>query len=99
MTVVEVEVPAERSRICECVLRDLPEWFGIEEATQSYIDRAASQTTFAVGDSGFLCLERHFPTTAEIWVMGVRRDAHRQGIGRALVRTAEAWCAAHGRAR
>jgi coenzyme F420-0:L-glutamate ligase/coenzyme F420-1:gamma-L-glutamate ligase len=96
VTVTEIEDPGERSRIAEHVLRDLTEWFGIEEATQSYIDRAASQTTFAVGDSGFLCLERHFPTTAEIWVMGVRRDAHRQGIGRALVRTAETWCAAQG---
>jgi coenzyme F420-0:L-glutamate ligase / coenzyme F420-1:gamma-L-glutamate ligase len=96
VNVAEVDDPAERSRIAEHVLRDLPEWFGIEEATQSYIDRAASQPTFAAGDEGFLCLERHFPATAEIWVLGVRRDAHRRGIGRALVRAAEAWCAAQG---
>ena len=96
MTVVEVEDPGERSRIAELVLRDLPEWFGIEEATQSYIDAAATLTTLAVGDAGFLCLKRHFPGTAEIWVLGVRRDAHRQGIGRLLVRAAEAWCAANG---
>ena len=96
MTVVELEDPGQRSRIAEHVLRDLPEWFGIEEATQSYIDQAATLTTFAVADSGFLSLKRHFPGTAEIWVMGVRRDAHRQGIGRLLVRAAEAWCAANG---
>jgi hypothetical protein len=30
MIVVQVEVPAERSRMCERVLRDLREWFGIE---------------------------------------------------------------------
>ena len=96
MTVVEVEDPGERSRIAELVLRELPEWFGIDEATQSYIDAAATLTTFAVGDAGFLCLKRHFPETAEIFVLGVRRDAHRQGIGRSLVRAAEAWCAANG---
>ena len=96
MTVVEVEDPGERSRIAELVLRELPEWFGIDEATQSYIDAAATLTTFAVGDAGFLCLKRHFPETAEIFVLGVRRDAHRQGIGRTLVRAAEAWCAANG---
>jgi len=96
VTVVEVEDPAERSRLAEHVLRDLPEWFGIEQATRSYIDEAASLTTFAVEGSGFLCLKQHFPTSAEIWVMGVRRDSHRQGIGRRLVRAAEAWCAARG---
>jgi len=96
VTVVEVEDPGERSRIAELVLRELPEWFGIDEATQSYIDAAATLTTFAVGDAGFLCLKRHFPETAEIFVLGVRRDAHRQGIGRSLVRAAEAWCAANG---
>jgi coenzyme F420-0:L-glutamate ligase/coenzyme F420-1:gamma-L-glutamate ligase len=92
----EVEDPAERSRIAERVLRDLPDWFGIEEATQRYIDRAAQLTTFAVGDDAFLSLERHTPRAAEIWVMGVRRERHRSGVGRALVRTAEAWCAANG---
>jgi len=96
VTVVEVEDPGERSRIAELVLRELPEWFGIDEATQSYIDAAATLTTFAVGDAGFLCLKRHFPEAAEIFVLGVRRDAHRQGIGRTLVRAAEAWCAANG---
>jgi coenzyme F420-0:L-glutamate ligase/coenzyme F420-1:gamma-L-glutamate ligase len=79
------------------VLRDLPEWFGIEAATRAYVDEAASLTTFAVdGDAAFLCLKQHAPRAAEIHVMGVRRDRHRQGLGRALVRAAEAWCAAHG---
>jgi coenzyme F420-0:L-glutamate ligase/coenzyme F420-1:gamma-L-glutamate ligase len=96
VNVVEVDDPAERSRIAEHVLRDLPEWFGIEEATQSYIDGAASLTTLAVGDEGFLCLKRHTPRAAEIWVMGVRRKRHRGGVGRALVRAAEAWCGANG---
>ena len=39
VSVVEVELPAERSRLCEHVLRDLPDWFGIEEATAAYISR------------------------------------------------------------
>jgi hypothetical protein len=42
MKVVEVEEPAERSRICERVLRDLPDWFGIEEATAAYIRDVAA---------------------------------------------------------
>jgi coenzyme F420-0:L-glutamate ligase/coenzyme F420-1:gamma-L-glutamate ligase len=95
--VVEIGEPAERSRIAEEVLRDLPEWFGIEEATEAYIEAAARLPTFAVEpDAGFLCLEQHTPQAAEIHVMGVRREHHRRGIGRALVAAAERWCRARG---
>jgi coenzyme F420-0:L-glutamate ligase / coenzyme F420-1:gamma-L-glutamate ligase len=78
------------------VLRDLPEWFGIEAATRAYVEAAASLTTFAAGDGdAFLSLKLHSPRAAEIHVMGVRRERQRQGLGSALVRAAEAWCAAH----
>jgi coenzyme F420-0:L-glutamate ligase / coenzyme F420-1:gamma-L-glutamate ligase len=95
--VVEIENPAERSRIAEVVLRDLPDWFGIEEATREYIEHASSLPTFAVGpDLGFLCVKQHTPAAAEVYVMGVRRANHRAGLGRALVEAAESWCRARG---
>ena len=46
--ILEIQDPAERSRIAAVVLRDLPAWFGIEEATADYIEAAANLTTFAV---------------------------------------------------
>jgi coenzyme F420-0:L-glutamate ligase / coenzyme F420-1:gamma-L-glutamate ligase len=95
--VVEISDPAERSRIAEAVLRDLPEWFGIEESTREYIEDAAGLPTFAVEpDLGFVCLKQHTPQAAELYVLGVRRDEHRGGIGRALVTEAEKWCRTHG---
>jgi coenzyme F420-0:L-glutamate ligase/coenzyme F420-1:gamma-L-glutamate ligase len=95
--VVEIDDPAERSRIAEAVLRDLPEWFGSEQATQAYIEAASTLPTFAVEpDAGFLCLKQHTPRAAELYVMGVQREQHRRGIGRALVAAAESWCRAHG---
>jgi coenzyme F420-0:L-glutamate ligase/coenzyme F420-1:gamma-L-glutamate ligase len=95
--VVEITDPAERSRIAEAVLRDLPEWFGIEAATAAYIEAAATLPTFAVEpDLGFLCVKQHTPRAAELYVMGVRREHHRRGIGRALVAHAESWCRARG---
>jgi coenzyme F420-0:L-glutamate ligase/coenzyme F420-1:gamma-L-glutamate ligase len=95
--VVEIEDPAERSRIAEAVLRDLPDWFGIEESTRTYIKDAATLPTFVVEpDLGFLCLKQHTPAAVELYVMGVRRSQHRQGIGRALVEAAESWCRARG---
>jgi coenzyme F420-0:L-glutamate ligase/coenzyme F420-1:gamma-L-glutamate ligase len=95
--VVEIADPAERSRIAEAVLRDLPDWFGIEEATRQYIEDAATLPTLAVEpDLAFLCLKQHTPRAAEIYVMGVRPEQHRRGMGRALVAEAERWCRARG---
>jgi coenzyme F420-0:L-glutamate ligase / coenzyme F420-1:gamma-L-glutamate ligase len=95
--VVEIENPAERSRIAEAVLRDLPDWFGIEESTVEYINGAATLPMYAVEpDLGFVSLKQHTPAAAELYVLGVRRSQHRQGIGRALVREAESWCRARG---
>ena len=95
--VVELTDPGERSRVAEAVLRDLPEWFGIEESTAAYVDAVSTLPTFAAEpDLGFLSLKQHTPRAAELYVMGVRREHHRGGIGRALVAVAESWCRAHG---
>jgi coenzyme F420-0:L-glutamate ligase/coenzyme F420-1:gamma-L-glutamate ligase len=95
--VVEISDPVERSRIAAAVLRDLPDWFGIEESTRQYIEDAAGLPTFVVEpDLGFLCLKQHTPAAVELYVMGVRRSDHRQGIGRALVEASESWCRARG---
>jgi coenzyme F420-0:L-glutamate ligase / coenzyme F420-1:gamma-L-glutamate ligase len=95
--VVEIQDPAERSRVAEAVLRDLPDWFGIEESTRTYIEHAATLPTLVVEpDLGFLCLKQHTPAAIELYVMGVRRSQHRQGIGRALVEAAESWCRVRG---
>ena len=95
--VVEIEDPGSRSRIAEAVLRDLPDWFGIEEATRAYIEAAAALPTFAVEpDIAFLCIKQHTPRAAELYVMGVRREHHRRGFGRGLVLAAERWCRGRG---
>ena len=96
MTVVEVGDPAERSRICGAVLRDLPDWFGIEEATTAYIRDVAGLPMFAIGDDAFLALKVHNPRAAELYVMGVRRDRHRQGLGTSLLSAGEGYLRDHG---
>lgn len=86
--------------ICEPILRSVPEWFGIEEANQHYLNYVDEHPTFvAMKDDvacGFLAIEQHFPQSAEIYVMIVHRDYHRQGIGRKLVHAAEAHLRANG---
>jgi hypothetical protein len=73
MNVVTIDEPGERSRVCEFVLRDLPERFGIEEATAAYIHDVAEHATFAADDHRFLTLKIHTPKAAEVDVMCVRR--------------------------
>ena len=95
--IVAVDDPQERSRLCETILRDLPEWFGIESAIAEYVREVAALPTFAVPPAdAFLSLKRHSEHAAEIYVMGVRRDLHRRGLGSALVARAEEHMRAEG---
>ncbi len=96
LDVVQVEDADERSRLCASVLRDLPEWFGIEEATTAYIRDVAELPTFRIGDDAFLALKLHTPRAAEVYVMGVRKARHGQGLGSALLFAGESYLKACG---
>ena len=89
MSVVEIEDPSARSRLCEIVLADLQDWFGFEEVNAAYVRDVAQLPTFGVGDDALLSLKLHNPRAAEVYVMGVRRIRHRQGLGRALMAAAD----------
>jgi GNAT superfamily N-acetyltransferase len=83
------------------LLRSLPEWFGIEHSIQEYVDDARALPTYAVCDDagavvGVLLVRRHFPAAAEVHLMAVDRAWHRRGVGRALLRAAEAELRADG---
>jgi len=100
---ITVEGPLlSQDALCGPILRALPDWFGIEEATQQYIRDIAEMPTFLAwmdgGCVGFLTLRLHTPEAAEIHVMGVHPDAQRRGVGRALLDAAEAWLRASGAA-
>ena len=100
MTVSVTGPDLGRSSCCEPILRALPEWFGIEEATAEYVrDIETLPTLMAQTDGrdvGFLSLKRHFDRAAEVHCMGIVPEYHRRGIGRALQARAEAWCLDEG---
>lgn len=77
----------------EHLLRGLPGWFGIDAATREYVRAAATLESYLAEDDGkvvgALLVRRHFPSAAEIHLMAVDVDRHRQGIGRLLVATVE----------
>ena len=81
---------------CESILRSMPQWFGIEESIVSYVkDIRKMLTIIALREEevvGFLALNFHNPFSAEIHVMAVLNQYHRNGIGRALVARAQEEC-------
>ena len=85
----------DQASLCAPILRALPGWFGIESATQQYIEEIDHLPTFlaqaGVETIGFLSLKQHNPHAAEIYVMGVQPAWHRTGTGRALVEAAQDW--------
>jgi GNAT superfamily N-acetyltransferase len=46
--------------------------------------------------AGFLTVKQHHPQSAELYVLGVRCEFHRRGIGRALLAAAERWMGSTG---
>ena len=86
----------EKSTICNTILRALPEWFGIESSIIDYVAQVQSMPFFAAYDEekavGFIALKIHNIYTAEICVMGVLQEYHRQGIGKMLVEKCEQYC-------
>lgn len=84
----------EKRRIARHILEALTDWFGIPEAREDYIEKSAGQLFFTAmeGDApiGFLALKETGKDTVELYVMGVLKEYHRQGVGRSLLEAAKA---------
>ena len=84
----------------ERLLRDLPEWFGIEQSILDYVDAARTLPTVAAvldGNVVGVCVVRHHnAVAAEIEVLAVDRVLHRRGIGRRLLDRVETELRASG---
>ena len=79
----------EKRRIARLVLEDLTEWFEVAENREKFISESAGQIFLAAKEggeyAGFLCLKETGKDTTELAVMGVLKEFHRRGLGRALV--------------
>jgi GNAT superfamily N-acetyltransferase len=91
------------------LLRLLPDWFGIESANAEYVRKAHELPTYLAWPArgpaveaqepqpaGALLAARHFPESAEVYLLAVAPTMHRRGIGRALVETLAADLIADG---
>jgi GNAT superfamily N-acetyltransferase len=85
---------------CRRILRALPTWFGIPTSVDDYVATAERPVTVVAtlgGEVvGILPLVRPSPYAAEVYVMAVLPELHRQGIGRALLGRAESMLVVDG---
>ena len=74
MRIMEISAAEEKRRIASEVLEDLPEWFGLPDATAAYIRDSARMPFYAAlaeGKTiGFIAMKKTSPLTAEVYVMG-----------------------------
>lgn len=84
----EIEDKKEKEAISREILCDLPEWFGLPESTQEYIEDSQDKPFLVcyADDvvAGFVVLNATSKDCADIFVMGVKKAFHRMGIGKKL---------------
>jgi ribosomal protein S18 acetylase RimI-like enzyme len=96
-----VELDKGDSAVARVILEALPEWFGLRDARETYIINASRLPMIVAqtheGEAmGFLSLKQHTDAAVEAYVLGVRREHHRHGYGRAMFAAAERRLGAEG---
>lgn len=65
----------KKQRITQEILNNLPEWFGIPESSQEYIENVINMPFWIEKEKdnikGFISLKENSPYTCEIYVMGI----------------------------
>ena len=85
----EVKDANQKMAVVAEVLKDLPEWFGIPESTQAYIE-GAKWAAYQESDlAGFVSLSYCSEDCAEIDCLGVKKAYQGRGIGSQLLATLE----------
>jgi GNAT superfamily N-acetyltransferase len=79
---------------CASILAELPEWFGIPQSNAEYAEAAQREETWVAEEAGetlglMVLVDQGF-AAIDIHLIAVRRRAHRQGVGKALVEKARA---------
>jgi Acetyltransferases len=86
---IDIEDPDEKERICRDVLSSLPLWFGIPSSNEEYARGVRSNRFIAVVDDdekiGFASIKSNNAFAAELYVLGLRPERHRGGIGSRLL--------------
>ena len=86
--VIEVKNYKQKETVAREILYSLPEWFGLPESIESYISDSKDMPYLVayVDDklAGFIVMNATSADTADIFVMGVKKEFHRLGVGKKL---------------
>ena len=98
--VVRISDTALKRTIARKILENLHDWFEMDESREQYIRECSDWMFFAAKEKGdyvgFLCLKETGRQTVELAVMGVLKECHRNGLGRALFHEARKAAAKEG---
>ena len=93
IVIEEVKDENQKKAVVAEVLKDLPEWFGIPESTQAYIEGAKTLQVWAAYQesdlTGFVSLSYSSEDCAEIDCLGVKKAYQGRKIGSQLLATLE----------
>lgn len=93
MNIVEITDDKEKREITRGILEALTDWFGIPESREEYITDSEGKKFFCAYEEekavGFLYLKQTGRDTVELAVMGVLKECHKHGIGKALFERAK----------
>lgn len=86
--IIEIFDEDKKQEISSHILNDLSEWFGLPESTKEYIEDSKKMPFLAYyldeKPLGFVSLKKTSEDTAEIHVMGILKEYHRNKIGTKL---------------
>ena len=93
LMIEQIQDAGLKRTIARKVLEALHDWFEVDESREKYIADCAGWIFLAAKEddeyAGFLCLKETGNATVELAVMGVLREYHRRGLGRALFEEAK----------
>ena len=91
--IIKINDNNKKTECTNTILRKLPEWFGIEESIQEYVNTVYKYPFWAAFDKdnciGFFSGKIHYNRTGDIYVCGIDPEYHGKGIGTLLYKELE----------
>lgn len=98
--IIEINNNILKQKIAKDILDNSPEWFGNKESVNEYISNIVNYPFIGVYDKdeaiGFYSLRPENKNTLDMYVLGIKKKYHRQGIGTNLQKYANEYAKKNG---